>query len=159
MMPPVRSSSARSGSMPASSMPGRSPCSYMESKSMSEPPAGSFFVPNGMSTKHTGRSSMISPSGWERHPNRQIGIPLACGWGISRELLLDLRQRVEHDVADNLQAARADVIEVVLRGMPLRIVQIDDVDRRDAGFDKRQVIVFDGEVLRDERRAVAETRG
>src|SRR4029079_6039754 len=47
---------------------------------------------------------------------------------LARQLSFDLRPRVEDDVADSLQAARADVIEVVLRGVPLRIIEIDDVD-------------------------------
>src|SRR6185503_11746354 len=64
-----------------------------------------------------------------------------------RHLLLDLRERVEDDVADNLQAARADVLEV------------DDVDRLHAGLDERQVIVLHGEVLGNERRSVAEASG
>ena len=45
----------------------------------------------------------------------------------------DLRQRGEHDVADHLQAARADGVERVLRRVPRLVVEIDDVHRRHAG--------------------------
>ncbi len=57
--------------------------------------------------------------------------PGAAGW--CGEALFDLRQRVEDDVADDLQAAGADVIEIVLRRVPRGVVEVDDVDRRDAG--------------------------
>ena len=35
---------------------------------------------------------------------------------------------VEDDIADDLQASGADVIEVVLRGMPGGVVEVDDID-------------------------------
>ena len=72
-----------------------------------------------------------------------------------RHSRLDLRQRREHDVADDLQAPRADRIERVLGGVPRLVVEIDDVDRGDAGLQEREVIVLDAGVFCDERRVRA----
>ena len=43
----------------------------------------------------------------------------------------------------HLQAAGADGVERVLRGVPRLVVEIDDVDRRHAGREERQVVVLD----------------
>ena len=64
------------------------------------------------------------------------------------DALLDLGERGDDDVADDLQAARADGVEVVLRRVPGRVVEVDDVDRGDAGLQERQVVVFDGRSAR-----------
>ena len=60
----------------------------------------------------------------------------------------DLRQRGEHDVAHDLQAARADRVERVLRRVPRLVVEVDDVDGRHAGREERQVVVLDARRLR-----------
>ena len=52
-------------------------------------------------------------------------------------------QRAEDDVADDLEAAGADGVERVLGRVPRIVVEVDDVDRRDAGREKRQVVVLD----------------
>ena len=67
-----------------------------------------------------------------------------------RQPCLDLRQRGEDDVADHLQAAGADGVERVLRRVPGLVVEIDDVDRRHAGGEERQVVVLDLRRLGDE---------
>ena len=61
------------------------------------------------------------------------------------------RERAEQHVAHGLQTARADLIECIRRGMPGRVVEIDDVNRRDAGFQERHVVVFHAQRFRDER--------
>jgi len=66
-------------------------------------------------------------------------------WPVSTSVLercgLDRRQRAEDDVADDLEAARADGVERVLRRVPRLVIEVDDVHRRNAGREKRQVVV------------------
>src|SRR5436190_21471834 len=54
MMPPVFSSSARTGAIPAASMAGLMAFSYTRLKSMFGRPVGSGLLPNGMRTKQSG---------------------------------------------------------------------------------------------------------
>ncbi len=68
----------------------------------------------------------------------------------AREPRLDGRKRGEHHVADDLHAAGADRVEGVARGVPRRVVQIDDIHRRHAGADERQMVVFDLRALLEE---------
>src|SRR5688572_9384119 len=75
------------------------------------------------------------------------------------QALLDLRQRGEDDVADDLQAARRDLIEGVFGSMPGGVVEIDDVDRWHAGAYERDVVVVDRRQLVREDAAVTEARG
>src|SRR5436190_12216476 len=64
---------------------------------------------------------------------------------------LDRRQRGEHDIADGLKASGTDGIERVPGRVPRLVVQVDDVDRGDAGLEKRHVIVVNRRFFRDER--------
>ena len=59
--------------------------------------------------------------------------------------LLDCRQRLQQHVTDDLQASRAHLVERVAGGVPRRIVvrAVDDVDRRHAGLQEREVVVLD----------------
>ena len=82
---------------------------------------------------------------------RAIASPL-----LLQQRCFNLRQRREHDIPDDLQALRADVLQRVGGGVPGGVVEIDDVDCGDAGLEKRQVVVFDGRALRQELALVAE---
>src|SRR5579862_2412200 len=59
-------------------------------------------------------------------------------------------QRGDDDVADDLQAAGADGVEVVLGRVPRRVFEIDDVHRRDAGSQEGKMVVFNSRRLGDE---------
>ena len=50
--------------------------------------------------------------------------------------LLDRRQRRQQDVADRLQRCGRDLVERVVGGVPGGVVEVDDVDRRDAGLEE-----------------------
>src|SRR3954452_23845247 len=75
------------------------------------------------------------------------------------EMRFDLRQRRQQRVTDGLQAARADRIECIGGGVPLRIIEIDDVERGNACGEKWQMVVFDPRRLRHERGLTQLARG
>ena len=82
--------------------------------------------------------------------------PLLCL--SASESLFQVGQRRDDDVAHDLRAALADVIEVVATRhvVPLRIIEIDDVHRGNAGLEKRPVVVFDARVQIEKDPAVAD---
>ena len=68
--------------------------------------------------------------------------------------LLDLGQRGQQHVADGLQRFGRDLVQRVAGRVPGGVVEVDDVDRRDAGLQERQVVVFDRRLALDEFAAV-----
>src|SRR5688572_4613170 len=78
---------------------------------------------------------------------------LACEPGF------DLGQRRDDDLADNLERARVELVERVAGRVPGRVVEVDQVDRGNAGIDERNVIVIDRRRVGDERALMAEASG
>src|SRR5439155_24214323 len=78
--------------------------------------------------------------------NKVVLVPL------SGEAGFDRGQRGEEDVAHALQAARTDRVEGVSGRVPRLVLEIDDVDGRNAGLDERQVVILDRRRAGDERR-------
>src|SRR5262249_24706497 len=60
------------------------------------------------------------------------------------------RQRRKQRVGHYLQAARAARVQRVLGRVPGVVIEIDDVHRRDAGGDERQMVVLDARRIVDE---------
>ena len=70
----------------------------------------------------------------------------AGSWSVG----FDAGQRGQHDVADHLQASRADRVERVLGRVPRFVVEVDDVDRRHACREERHMVVLHPRRLADE---------
>src|SRR3989475_10056857 len=74
------------------------------------------------------------------------------------ETVLDRRQRVEQHAAHDREAFGGDLVDRVVRSVPGRKVEVDEQRRRHPEAEERRVVVFDGERVGEEVRAVAETR-
>src|ERR1041384_6297490 len=83
---------------------------------------------------------MSIPEGWQANSSDRFPYG-GVGW---LSLPVKLVDGLEHDLADNLHAAGAQLIERVVGGMPRLVVQIENIDRRDSGIDERNVVVFVG---------------
>src|SRR5688572_28221984 len=77
----------------------------------------------------------------------------------TRESLFDVWKSGEDDVADDLEAAGADELDGVVGRVPGGVLEVDDVDRGNAGAHERHVVIIDRRQLVREGRAVAEPRG
>src|SRR5262249_57303386 len=76
-----------------------------------------------------------------------------CPALLTGDVRCDRRQRRNDDVADGLEALRGDVLQIVGRRVPVRrVVEIDDVDRRNADLEELEVVVLDRRGLVEELR-------
>src|SRR4051812_21209504 len=57
--------------------------------------------------------------------------------------------------SDDFQTSRRRFFERIAGGVPRRVIEIDDIDRADSSFEKRNVVVFDSSGLLDKGRSIA----
>src|SRR5208337_2648219 len=75
---------------------------------------------------------------------------------LNRSVRVEGPDGFQHRVSDDLQAVGAEFVERVLwrvvEDVVVAVIEVDEVGYRDADFGKRQVIVFDGDLPREEVR-------
>jgi hypothetical protein len=72
------------------------------------------------------------------------------------EFLLELRDNRDQDMTDRGQASRAELVEGVLRCVPVGDFHVDYVNGRNAAPEERNVIVFDTGRTGNENVAISE---
>src|SRR5574337_561767 len=143
-----------------SSSPGHSPRLYCKSKTKEggQKSCGvSLHVPPSPQADDARLAPGCHAGAHYRSSGRKNGSPRVTARLAAEEQDLQGREGIEQDVAHDLEASRRQLVERVLRRMPVGlVVEVDDQGRGDSGLEKRDVVILHGEGLVQEVGLVAE---